>query len=77
MAKLKWIVAFSVDETWIEDGFDIDNERALDILSKALPYANIGTELKARVIRRPDAGKIAKLQGYDSVAQWRKANATA
>jgi hypothetical protein len=67
MAKLKWTVEFSVDETWVADGFILTDERALDMLSHDLGWANIGTELRAKVIKAPDPEKIAKLQGYKTV----------
>lgn len=62
--KLKWTVEFSVDKTWVEDGFDLTNNRALDMLSNDLQYANIGTELNARVIKSPDKKLIRKIQGF-------------
>lgn len=67
MAKLKWTVEFSVDESWVADGFILTDNRALDMLSHDLGWANIGTELGAKVIKGPDPAKIAKLQGYPSV----------
>ena len=64
MAKLKWTVEFSVDKSWVADGFDLTDDRALDMLSGDLRYANIGTELGAKVIKAPDKKLIKKLQGY-------------
>ena len=61
--KLKWVVEFYVDETWVADGFDLDDERALDMLANDLQWATIGTELDAKVIKRPDQRLINKLQG--------------
>jgi hypothetical protein len=61
--KLKWVVEFSVDETWIMDGFELTKDRALDILSNDLKYANI-TELGARILKSPDKKIIRKLRGY-------------
>ena len=63
--KLKWIIEFSVDKCWVEDGFDLTNDRALDMLSNDLRFANIGTELKAKVIKAPDKKLIRKLRGYN------------
>ena len=63
MVKLKWVVEFGVDESWVADGFDLTDDRALDMLSHDLCYANIGTELSARVIKRPSKVTIEKLQG--------------
>jgi len=62
--KVSWIVRFSVDKSWVADGFDIDDERALDILSHALRYANVGTELDAKVLRKPAKALVERLQGY-------------
>lgn len=61
--KLKWTVEFSVDKSWVEDGFDLTKDRALDMLANDLRYANIGTELDAKVIKCPDKKLIKKLQG--------------
>jgi len=62
--RLKWTVEFSIDKTWVEDGFDLTNDRALDMLANDLQYANIGTELGAKVIKAPDKKLIRKIQGY-------------
>ena len=67
MAKLKWVVAFYVDETWVADGFDLDDERALDMLAGDLQWAMVEQELDAKVIQRPDQRLINKLQGIVDV----------
>ena len=61
MKTFKWVVKFEVTETWVEDGFDIDEDRAQDMLANALPYA-YGHELKAKVIKAPDPKLIEKAQ---------------
>ncbi len=63
MAKLKWTVELSVDESWVADGFDLTEERAGEMLAGALPYA-YNHELDARIIKAPDALRVAQLQGY-------------
>lgn len=63
MKKFKWTVEFTVDETWVEDGFDLTDERALDMLNSDLQWAR-PDELGAKVIRAPDGAKIRKAQGY-------------
>ncbi len=63
-----WTVEFKVAKCWVEDGFDLDSERALDMLSRDLSYANIGFELDARTIKAPDPELIAKTMGYKSDA---------
>jgi len=61
MKTFKWVVEFEVIETWVEDGFDIDEDRAQDMLANALPFA-YGHELKAKVIKAPDPKLIEKAQ---------------
>jgi energy-converting hydrogenase A subunit M len=63
MKTFKWVVEFEVTETWVEDGFNIDEDRAQDMLANALPHA-YGYELKAKVLKAPDAKLIRKTQGY-------------
>lgn len=59
----KWTVEIQVHKTWVEDGFELTNERAHGMLAKALPYAN-NAELKAKVLSGPSADAVAKEQGY-------------
>jgi hypothetical protein len=63
MKKFKWVVQFEVTENWVEDGFDISEKRALNMLAEALPYA-YGYELSAKIVKSPDAKRIRKTQGY-------------
>ena len=63
MTKFKWVVEFEVTESWVEDGFEITADRALDMLANALPYA-YGSELKAKVVKAPTKTLIRKTQGY-------------
>jgi hypothetical protein len=65
MVGFKWVVEFEVSSVWVEDGFNIDKDRATDIIANALPYAN-GSEFKATVLRSPDAKLIRKTQGYNN-----------
>ena len=67
MAKKEWFtwtVEFQVSRTWVEDGFDLTDERALDMLSEDLSYANIERELKAKVLSAPDPHEVAQAMGY-------------
>jgi hypothetical protein len=64
MPKMKWTVEFEVDTSWVADGFNLDDERAMDMLKNDLRFA-ISDELGAKVISSPPAARIAKLQGYD------------
>lgn len=63
-----WIASFSVRKVWVEDGFDLDSERALNMLAHDLSYANIGAELRAATIAAPNADRVATMQGYQSAA---------
>jgi hypothetical protein len=66
MKKFTWTVEITIDETWVEDGFDLTDERAHDIIMHALPYS-YGHETKAKVIKRPPDAEVAKAMGYSSV----------
>ena len=46
---VSFTVQFTVDQSWIDDGFILDNEKALNMLSNALPYA-YPHELQATVV---------------------------
>ena len=61
--KFKWIVEFTVDETWVADGFNMTADRAKEMLHRDLGYA-YSCELAAKIIASPDEDKIAKCQGY-------------
>lgn len=63
----KWTVEIQVHKTWVEDGFELTNERAHSMLARTLPYAN-NAELKAKVISSPDPDAIAREQGYKDAA---------
>ena len=60
---LSWTVKFSVDKLWVEDGFDLTDERAHEMIWRDLQWAT-GDELKAKVIEAPDSKLIRKIQGY-------------
>jgi hypothetical protein len=63
MAKKKYIVEFSIDDSWIEDGFDIRTKLDVyNIIQNYLPYAN-RNEVGGRVIHAPSLKVIKKLQG--------------
>ena len=39
MKTYKWIVEFSVSENWVEDGFNLTDETAKEMLANYLSYA--------------------------------------
>lgn len=53
-----------MDETWVADGFDLTDDRALQMLAGDLSYA-YGHELGAKVIKAPKPAAILKAQGYE------------
>lgn len=63
MSMLKWTVEFSVDASWVADGFDLTDERAKGMLASDLRYA-YGHELGAKVTKYPSAIRVAKLWGH-------------
>jgi len=71
MAKLKFTVEFEIDESWVADGFNPDDDQAKEMLARRLAYAQ-GHEMRARVIKPIDQSRAAKLMGYGSVAAMNK-----
>lgn len=65
----KWTVEFEVEDTWIQDGYDLTDERAHAMIAKDLAWA-YGHELKARVIKSPSKDELLKEQGYTVENGW-------
>ncbi len=61
--RFKWTVEFSVDASWVADGFDLDDDRAKDMLNHDLTGA-YGHEIGAKVLKAPDPARIMRVQGY-------------
>lgn len=59
-----YVVRFQVAKTWIEDGFDLTDQRALEMLANDLRFAKAGAELTAKVLKAPTPERIARAQGY-------------
>ena len=59
----KWVIEISVDKTWVEDGFEVDDDRATEMLGSQLRYA-YGHEYSAKVLGRPSKKLIQHVQGY-------------
>jgi len=62
--RYKWTVRFEVDAVWVADGFDLTDERALEMLARDLNYANVDLELRAKVLKAPKPNDILWEQGY-------------
>lgn len=61
----KWVVEFQVDQSWVADGFDPDNEDFHAMLARRIGGA-YNHELRARVLAAPAANLVRKVQGYES-----------
>ena len=59
MKTFKWVVEFEIAESWVEDGFEITQDRATEMLENVLPFAN-SFELKATILKAPVRAKTAK-----------------
>jgi hypothetical protein len=59
--KIKWVVEFGVDKCFVEDGFNLTEERAKEMLEKDLQFA-YGHEVSARIVSAPDKKVIKKIQ---------------
>mgnify|MGYP006053248043 CR=1 FL=1 len=60
--EFSWTVRFTVSGTWVADGFDLDHERAFDMLKKDLGYAH-DYEVSAQVLEAPPPTTIRAIQG--------------
>ena len=62
-----WTATFRVQAVWVADGFDLDDARLHDILSRyALPMATAG-EIRARVLHAPNPDALRKEWGESQV----------
>ena len=73
MAKIKWLVEFSVEESWVADGFNLTKERATTMIENDLAFSNPG-EVTARIVSKPTDDVLAKLQGFETVKDFRRSN---
>lgn len=60
---LKWTVEIEVSRQWVEDGFDLDQERVTEMVEDLIHFAYPG-EIRAKVVSAPDAGRIRRIQGH-------------
>jgi hypothetical protein len=58
-----WTVRFTVAPIWIQDGYTICNERALQMLARSVG-AGSADELQAVVLEAPSPLELARMQGY-------------
>lgn len=58
----RWLVEFEVCSTWVEDGFDLTDDRAKAMIEHDLSYS-YGFETRARVLGRPSKRAVNICQG--------------
>lgn len=63
--KFKWLAEIEIDQIWVEDGYEITEERLRNMLYTDCGYAYPG-ELDCRILESPDPKKIAKIQGFNN-----------
>lgn len=63
--RFKWTIRFSVDPSWVADGFDLTAETAKEMLANAINGA-YNHELAAYVVSKPDRFEVRRVQGYKS-----------
>ena len=61
--RFKWAVEIEVDEKWVADGFDLTEERVIDMLQNDLRFA-YESEVGARILKAPSEKAIRIAQGY-------------
>lgn len=61
--KRTWTVKISVDDVWIADGFDLDEERLQDMVLNDLQFAG-SSEVTCKIIKAPNPDTIKYIQGY-------------
>lgn len=65
MKRYTWVLEIEVDETWVEDGFDLsDPEEAKERIMRLLPFAH-SNEVDVRVLKTPPIKEVRKAQGYN------------
>ena len=62
MKAYKWVLEIEVNENWVEDGFNLNNDSAKEMLGQILPFA-YGHEYNAKVIKSPSKEALAKARG--------------
>ncbi len=63
----EWTVKMRVAATWVADGFNLDKERAEEMLKQDLRSA-YGHEMEAEIVQAPPLDDIAREQGYKSAS---------
>ena len=59
----KWTIEIAVDQIWVEDGFNMQDDYIEHLQEGFIPWSAAG-EVKVKVLTRPDEKEIRKVQGY-------------
>lgn len=59
-----WTFELKVAPVWVADGFDPDAHQICEAIRAELLGSATENEVQVRMLSSPDAGKIAKEQGY-------------
>ena len=62
---MRWILEFEIDESWVADGFDFDEERCRDLEESLIAYA-YPSEVSVKVLSAPDLKEILRIQGHET-----------
>lgn len=62
--KFKWVAEIEIDEFWVMDGLNLNNDRLQEILLSHFGYAR-SDEIKVKIIAEPDPNVIMDCQGYE------------
>lgn len=60
----KWTIEVEVAPVWVEDGFNLTEERAQSVFLRELGWAR-SDEVTCKVVKAPSRKSIRKIQGYD------------
>lgn len=63
MPKQEWIVKISVDDSWVEDGFELQEETLKGAIESMIPFG-YSNETEVKILEAPNPETIRKLQGY-------------
>lgn len=68
---VKYVVEFGIDESWIQDGYELTQNRVKAMIEKELSFAYSG-ETYAKILEMPTDEQIAQIQGFENVEQLHK-----
>jgi hypothetical protein len=61
--RFRWLIEVEVNEVWVADGFDFDEDRCDQVRENLIGYAD-PDEVQVRVVKTPSPVEIRQSQGY-------------